>query len=215
MSTILATGLTHLVPSDGTLVPISYTDITSSNGAVGPLTLNISNPSNTNTALFSYSAELDPQPQPPQSYTNVLIADNAGRTAHVNCTVVPGTSITVTEVLDSTTDWAPAFGNAGTILGNAIGGTTPANDIRMVDSAVDGSGAATMFEYFTGVLPGSQPAPTATAPTLGNPTKVFSIAPLSSVLVQIPSSSASLATGPIDLVASGANVYVTPVQIVA
>lgn len=215
MSTILATGLTHLVPSDGTLVPITYTDITSINGTVGPLTLNVSNPSNTNIALFSYSAELDPTPQPPQTYTNVLLADNSGRTAHVNITIVPGVSATVTQVLDSTTDWAPAFGNAGNVLGNAIGGTTPANDLRFIVSAVANDGSATAFQYYAGVIPGSLPPPTATAPTLGSPTKVFAISPLGSLLVQIPSTSASLANGPIDLVASGANVYVTPVQIIA
>jgi hypothetical protein len=215
MSSILPVGLTHLVPSDGTLVPISNSDITTSSGTVGPLILNVANPSTSVSALFSYSAELDPVPQPPQYFTNVpLVAIPNDREAVVDITVIPGKSITVTNIVSSTNNWAPVNWNTGKVLGNAIGGATPANDINFIDSAVNENGSAAAFAYYSGAIPGTPPAPTANAPILGTPTKVFTIPPLSNQIIQIPSSSASLSTGPIDLIASGANLYVTPVQII-
>lgn len=221
MSLLLPTGLTQFVPSNGTLVPISYTDITSSTGSVGPLTLNVSNPSDTVSALFSYSAEINPGPPPaPITYNNVSIVATPGEVyATVDIVVVPGVSATVTNVISSTGYWTynpdPIFWDAGSVLGADIGGATPTNNLSFVATAAGPNYSVTAFEYRTGVIPGTPPAPTASAPTLGSPTKVFSIPPQSSLLVQIPSSSASLSTGPIDLVASGANLYVTPVLILA
>jgi len=214
MSLILPTGLTHLVPSDGTLVPISYTDITTSSGTVGPLTLQVSNTSNNASALFSYSAELNPTPPVPHLYHTHQ--GNPGESIYIaaDVTIFDGTATAVPTASANTWSIGQSFG----VNGNDIGGTYPTNNLSFLitelKNVVGGVGEVAALAYNAGVVPNGTD-PIANAPTLGSPTKVFTVAPLTSQLIQIPSSSASLSTGPIDLVASGANLYVTPVQVIA
>ena len=213
MSTLLAVGLTQYVPSDGTLVPIVFTDITSGPGTVGPVTLNVYN-TDAQVGLISYSAELVPVPQAPISYENVLIGTVlGGRYAYVDVTVVPGASVTVTNIISSSILWGPASTNAEPILGQDIGGNIGEN-VSMLCTAVNAGDEATAFAYNAGIIPGTPPDPTADAPTLGVPSKVFAIPPTSSLVIRLPVSGASLALTPINLIASGANLYVTPVAIV-
>ena len=138
MSLILPTGLTHLVPSDGTLVPISYTDITTSSGTVGPLTIQVSNTSNTASALFSYSAELNPGPPPgPQVYRINYDSYPNPFSCIFDVTIDNGVATAVP--ISSSGDWQPNDNQHVGANGADIGGSTPANNINFLVTGVDGS----------------------------------------------------------------------------
>jgi hypothetical protein len=97
------------------------------------------------------------------------------------------------------------------VPGWEIGGESGVNDLTFTTTEVNGSGQLVAAVYVSGTIPGGSPAPTPTLPTVGNPTKVVTISPMASEFIQIPSSS----TGDTVLYGSGADVYVTPVQIIA
>ena len=80
--------------------------------------------------------------------------------------------------------------------------------VLATDNDSGGRGHVTQYQVASYQIPSS--APTANMPTYNNPTKVFLVAPQTSEYVQIPSSNA----GNVVLVATGANVVVTPIQII-
>jgi len=224
MSTYVPVGLTHLLPAGSGNLQLSATDVVSSSGQIGPLLLKLTNSSSSNVAVVSYDNSFVPGPPPgPRS---ILVTahgtfDAAGQTCSFYCGFNTATGVVsptdITDIIDSSTGWI------GTSLyckvsGADIGGTSPANDIvygiaRTTNYNPNTGyqlGAVTEIYYQNGTPPAGDSA-AAILPTAGNPTKVFTIPPLSSDLVQIPASE----NGSTTLVASGADVYVTPIQIVA
>lgn len=224
MNTYVPVGLTYLLEADSGNVTLQSSDIVSSSGKSGPLLLKLTNSSDANIAVVSYDNGFVPGPPPgPQ---RILVTANgtfemAGQTVSFYCQFNSATGaitspINQEDIVASTSGW-----NGGTIfckvLGNEIGGASPANDItyRIFDTTGYNpntgiqSGQVTQLGYQSGTAPTG--APNAILPTAGNPTKVFTIPPLGSDLVQIPSSD----NGSTVLVATGADVYVTPIQIVA
>lgn len=213
MAALLPIGLTYLLPSNGDSVTLTTTDLNSPTGKVGPLLLKLTNSSDTDTAVVSYDNGFVPGPPPgPTDYT-VVTTSNQGPgpiTCIITVNTLTGTAV-CKEILDIV--GVVPVNTAFPILGTQIGGTSPANNLTFVAytsmyDPVDPSYASN-FAYANGTIPTN--TPNANAPTYGNPSKVFTIAPLTSELVQIPSSD----SGSTMLVASGASLYVTPVQIIA
>jgi hypothetical protein len=223
MSTYVPVGLTHLLPAGSGNLQLSATDVVSSSGQIGPLLLKLTNSSSSNVAVVSYDNSFVPGP-PPGPRSILVTAQGtfaaAGQTVSFYCGFNTATGVVsptdITGIIASSNAWT------GTSLyckvsGADIGGTTPANDITYGIAYTTGynpntgyqSGSVTEIYYQNGTPPSGNSA-AAILPTAGSPTKVFTIPPLSSDLVQIPASDNGSST----LVASGADVYVTPIQIV-
>lgn len=205
MTTYVPVGLTHLLEDGSGNVTLSASDIVSDSGKAGPLLLKLTNSSDSNVAVVSYDNELIPQPI--VTYTNITLGSNYGN-AVVDITVDPADYIpVVTNIVSS----------QGNFVGQnmACGGALIGGQVALVYFVITSTtnpealSPVTGLEYVSGYVPAN--AGGAILPTPGSPTKVFTIPPLASDLVQIPASN----NGSTVLVASGANVYVTPIQIVA
>lgn len=205
MTTYVPVGLTYLLQDGTGNVTINASDLASAAGKVGPVTLKLTNSSNSAVAVVSYDNSL--LPPVPVTYTNVQAQSNYGNPI-LNITVDPLVNVPVATVANS--NGSSYYTNVTVqVSGSLIGGEAAWVLFNITGtSAGDGPGQVTTLEYSTGYQPAGGGA---NLPTPGNPTKVFTIPPLASDLVQIPSSD----LGSTVLVASGANVYVTPIEIVA
>lgn len=205
MSAVLPVGLTYLLEAGTGNVTLGATDIVFSSGKTGPLLLKLTNSSDTAVAVVSYDNELIPQPI--VTYTNIILVSNYG-SATVDITVDPANYIPYISRIVSA-DSNNFINNRMQTYGQLIGGQQGFVFFTVVNTTNPGGmGTPTEIIYDSGYVPANTGG--AILPTAGTPTKVFTIAPLTSEIVQIPASD----NGSTVLVASGADVYVTPVQIV-
>ena len=206
MSSYVPVGLTYLLQKDTGNVTLNPSDIVSSTGKVGPLILKLTNSSDSNIAVVSYDNTFTPPVT--VTYNNITGQSNYGNPV-LSITVNPANNIPVAVVTGNNT---PTFYINSTIqvLGDQIGGLSGFVSFNVTQTTDPNSPAPIVsLVYTSGYVPAS--GGSAILPTAGNPTKVFTIPPLASDLVQIPSSQSGSTT----LVAAGADVYVTPIQIVA
>jgi len=220
MSTVfLPVGLTYLLPDDGSNVTIDITGVTSASGKVGPLNLKLTNSSNTNIAVVSYDNSFVPGPPPvPQTY--LVHNDTKPQTPdtvefYITVDTVANT-VTVGNIVSSSYTWN--YDDSFNVLGTQFGGTAN-NYINFSVTGTNPPYTSYNNGYITELYVNSfnipSNAPNANAPTYNNPTKVFTIPPLTTEYVQIPTSAQTPDLTPTTLVCSGANVYVTPIQVIA
>ena len=213
MTTYVPFSLSHLLPAEGS-IQLTSQDFASASGKIGPITVKLTNSSIDTTAVISYSNPYIP-PAPPIEYPNVDY-DQDGKVIHfLSITVVPG-MIAYCDCSNgnSTNNWN--VGDYFVINGLNIGGASPFNDLTfMVTSCNPESGGVALAATFvSGVVPGG-PSVAPVLPSPSNPTQVIIVGPGQTEYVQIPGSIVAPDYVPLTLYASGADVYVTPVQIIA
>ena len=218
MSTVyLPVGLTYLLPDDGSNVTIDITGVISASGKVGPLNLKLTNSSNANTAVVSYDNSFVPGPPPPP--VTYLVSANGGdgdqQTIQLYVTLdETNNTVTTGNIVSSSAGWHVMDGFVVPYTQfDGVSGDYISYQIYAVDNPDTGTGHPTQLHLAAYQIPSN--APSANAPTYNNPTKVFTIPPLTTEYVQIPTSSQTPDLTPTTLVCSGANVYVTPIQVIA
>jgi len=208
MTTYVPYGLSYFLPANGN-IELTSTDFASASGKIGPITIKLTNTDTANSAIISYDNPFSPPSV--IEYTNVTF-DGDGKVIHMNVDIVPATSATVLN--PSSTGPGLTVGYTFTTSGTQTGGTSPANDLTWIVTDVISDYNANIA-YQSGVIPGINPATNPIAPTEGTPTQTLIVAPATSEYVQFPGSITAPAYNPLEIYCSGANVYVTPVQIVA
>lgn len=221
MSVLLPIGNSYFVPTNTSIV-IQPNDLSAPGGALGPIILKIQNESDVNTAAVNWEAPVTPPTPEPTFFTNVNCQPYGqpyDGTLVVDVTVLEGVSVTVTNIVSSTP------GSIGWqtdhymyIDGIDIGGSAgEAYRVYFSITGIDpdpntGTSIVTSVAYWQGPPPGFvEPV----IPTQNNPTATVTIGPRQTELIQIPGSIQSPNFVPLTITAGGANVFVTPVQIVA
>lgn len=210
MSTYTPFGLSYLLPAAGSIT-LTSSDFYSASGAIGPVTVKLTNISTSATSVISYG-----NPYIPPIVYPALEYDVAGQVIHITSVTIQPSTSAICDISNgsSTPNWN--VGETFTVYGAAIGGTSPTNDLTFTVTQTDpvgSTGRAVAATYTSGLIPGPEIA-NPTLPTSGNPSQVIIVSPGQTEYVQIPGSIVAPEYNPLILYASGADVYVTPVLLV-